>query len=211
MKKILSVFILVLTLTFVSGCDMFAKMPELKVSEDDEAKVTQVLETNIQPVDIKDKINQISEREILNANNNIQETINSKDVVCQDGNSFIINENGNQQKVRLLLTTVANKDDADRLGASAAELVCKLIKSRNNIILIKDKNANNVSIFNEKLRWVLVDDKLVQQELANDGLLIGLYDSSTGKTSTRNNSDKNTHYYNDVINNIQDVYAIFGN
>ncbi|MEG0165406.1 thermonuclease family protein [Anaerorhabdus sp.] len=95
-------------------------------------------------------------------------------VGCVDGDTAKLRIEGQTETVRFLAidtpeTKHPNKG-VEPFGKEASDYTCDTLKNANVIRVEFDLNSNQRDKYNRILAWVFVDDKLLQEELLNNGL-----------------------------------------
>lgn len=95
-------------------------------------------------------------------------------VGCVDGDTSKLKIDGQTETVRFLAidtpeTKHPNKG-VEPFGKEASDYTCDALKNANVIRVEFDLNSNQRDKYDRLLAWIFVDDKLLQEELLNNGL-----------------------------------------
>ncbi len=98
---------------------------------------------------------------------NVKETVTL--AKCGDGDTarFIIN--GEEKKVRFLAIDTPEVDKKEPFSQEAKEYTCKALTNAKEIVLEYDSNSDKEDKYGRVLAFILVDGKLLQKELIEQG------------------------------------------
>lgn len=96
-------------------------------------------------------------------------------IKCIDGDTFKMEINGRVESIRLLAVDTPELKSDNPWAIIAKDYTCKELLLADNIRLEKDINADDRDRYNRLLRWVFVDDRLLQSKLVKSGYAMVAY------------------------------------
>lgn len=92
---------------------------------------------------------------------------------CVDGDTFKVTLNKKEYTVRMLAVdtpeSVHPTKGVEYYGKEASEYTCQMVKNAKKLVLEYDENSDKEDKYGRLLAWVFVDDKLLQEELIENG------------------------------------------
>ena len=88
---------------------------------------------------------------------------------CIDGDTAKFNDNNTIITVRFLAIDTPELNTDNQYADIARNFTCHQLQIAQNIELVKDGNSTDTDKYGRKLRWVFVDNKLLQKELIKNG------------------------------------------
>ena len=95
-----------------------------------------------------------------------------------DGDTISLYENGQKHRYRLLyVDTPEYTNTIEPFGKEASEFTENLLENASSIQIEYQKDNETIDKYKRKLVWLFVDGKLLQEELAKEGLVEDVYDN----------------------------------
>ena len=108
-----------------------------------------------------------------NAYTDVNKLNEYKVVRVVDGDTFVIEFKGKQEKVRLIGVdtpeSVHPTKGVEYYGKEASDYTCNLVKNAKKIEIEYDDNSDKVDKYDRLLVWVFVDGELLQKKLIENG------------------------------------------